>query len=271
MSYKNIINTNWSEERTFFAITQQFLSDAGYNLGTVDGIFGKKSKAAISKWKNKGNTFDKYSEKRAIIAIVQTVFKTSGCAVGTVDGYSGPQTEQAYQEWKSKASGKPVDLWRDKFELPDDNIQKEIVSAYGNPGSHQGKIILPYPMIIAWNTEQTVKTMTCHEKVADRFQQGFKKVLSSYGPTKIHELGLDLYGGCLNVRKKRGGSTWSSHAWGVAVDIDPARNKLRWKSDRAQLAKPEYEEWWKIWESVGAISLGREKGYDWMHVQFMRT
>jgi len=270
MSYKKIISAGWSRDKTFDAITQQYLNEQGFNVGRVDGLFGRKSKAALSKWKSAGNGFISYTQKRAIIAIVQTVFKAAGCAVGKVDGYSGPQTEQAYEEWKAKASGKPVDNWRDKFELPDDDIQREIVSVYGNPGSNQTRLILPYKMIIAWNTKQTVSSMRCHEKVADKFEEGFKKVLSAYGPNKIHELGLDLYGGCLNVRKKRGGSTWSSHAWGIAVDIDPARNRLRWKKDRAQLAKPEYEEWWRIWESVGAVSLGRERNYDWMHVQFMK-
>lgn len=271
MSYKSIIGARWPQERTFYAITQQYLNEQGFNLGAVDGLFGRKSKAALSKWKFSGNSFARYSEERAIIAIAQTVFKAAGCAIGKVDGHSGPQTEQAFEDWKFKATGKPIVRWRDEFELPDDDIQSEIIRTYGNPGSNQGRITLPYPMIIAWNTRQKVKTMRCHEKVADKFEEGFKKVLSAYGPAKIHELGLDLYGGCLNVRKKRGGSTWSSHAWGVAVDIDPAHNRLRWRKDRALLAKPDYEEWWQIWESVGAISLGRERNYDWMHLQFMKT
>ena len=66
----------------------------------------------------------------------------------------------------------------------------------------------------------------------------------------------------------RGSSTTTStHAWGVAVDVDPERNQLRWDKSRAKLALPEYEPWWKIVESYGATSLGRRRNYDWMHFQ----
>jgi len=39
---------------------------------------------------------------------------------------------------------------------------------------------------------------------------------------------------------------------------------------RDTLSSPECETWWQIWESHGAISLGRQRDYDWMHLQFAR-
>ena len=101
----------------------------------------------------------------------------------------------------------------------------------------------------------------------DSLYRVLNKVLSAYGENEIHRLGLDLFGGCLNVRKKRGGSQMSTHSWGIAVDYDPSHNKLRWGMDRARFAKPEYLEWWKIWESEGWVSLGRQRNFDWMHIQ----
>ena len=65
----------------------------------------------------------------------------------------------------------------------------------------------------------------------------------------------------------RGGSSWSMHSWGVAVDLDPDRNRLRWNSSKAYLARDEYKPFWKIVESEGWTSLGRERNYDWMHFQ----
>lgn len=72
------------------------------------------------------------------------------------------------------------------------------------------------------------------------------------------------------MRKMRGGSKWSMHAWGIAIDIDPSNNRLRWGKDKARLARPEYDEWWQIWEGHGWTSLGRVKDYDWMHIQAAR-
>jgi hypothetical protein len=93
-------------------------------------------------------------------------------------------------------------------------------------------------------------------------------VLQHYGPDKVRQLGLDLFGGCLNVRKMRGGSAWSMHSWGIAFDFDPDRNQLKWGRDRAVFARPEYQKWWELWEEEGAVSLGRARNFDWMHVQF---
>ena len=65
----------------------------------------------------------------------------------------------------------------------------------------------------------------------------------------------------------RGGSAWSIHSWGAAVDLDPDNNQLRWGKNKASFAKPAYENFWKIVENEGWVSLGRERNYDWMHFQ----
>jgi hypothetical protein len=63
----------------------------------------------------------------------------------------------------------------------------------------------------------------------------------------------------------RGGSAWSQHAWGCAVDIDPDNNQLKWGKDKASFAKPVYNDFWNIVENEGWNSLGRSRGYDYMH------
>jgi hypothetical protein len=76
-----------------------------------------------------------------------------------------------------------------------------------------------------------------------------------------------MFGGCLNVRKMRGGSAWSIHSWGAAIDLDPDNNQLKWASPKATFSKKEYEPFWKIVEAEGWTSLGRRRNYDWMHFQ----
>jgi hypothetical protein len=123
-------------------------------------------------------------------------------------------------------------------------------------------------MRLAWDTTTFVKSTSCHQKVHDAALRILTRVLDHYGLDKIRELRLDLFGGCLNVRRMRGGNAWSMHSWGVAFDFDPDRNQLKWGRDRAAFARPEYGKWFELWEEEGAISLGRARNFDWMHTQF---
>lgn len=144
---------------------------------------------------------------------------------------------------------------------------ESLMEYYGNVGENQTRITLPYPMRLAWNTSQTVKTQNVHKKVADSAVRVLTRVLNHYGIEQIKELGLDLYAGGLNVRKITGGNRYSTHSWGCAFDFDSANNKLKWNSSKARFAKPIYNKWWEIWEEEGWYSLGRQKDYDWMHIQ----
>jgi len=148
---------------------------------------------------------------------------------------------------------------------------QQIIKKYGTPNEtgvgYLVKIQLPYPMRLAWDTDTTVTTMMCHKLVADKLKAAFTDILAEYGFKKIRELGIDLFGGCFNYRKMIGGSAWSMHAWGIAVDLDPGRNKLKETSKTARFARPEYKPMIDIFYKNGFESLGREKNYDWMHFQ----
>jgi hypothetical protein len=141
---------------------------------------------------------------------------------------------------------------------------------YGPVGENQTRIDLPYEMYLAWDTKAKVKRITCNEKCSKSLYTIFEQTLKTYGIKDIQKLKLNSFGGCLNVRKMRGGSAWSIHSWGAAVDLDPDRNLLKWGKDRATFAKKEYDAFWKIVESEGWVSLGRAKGYDYMHFQAAR-
>jgi hypothetical protein len=122
-------------------------------------------------------------------------------------------------------------------------------------------------MKIAWDTLQVVRSFTIHEKCAQSAHRVLTKVKEHYGAKEIERLGFNLFGGCYNPRPKRGGTSLSMHAYACAIDFDPVRNQLRWGRDKARLALPSCSKWWEFWEEEGWISLGRERNYDWMHVQ----
>lgn len=147
---------------------------------------------------------------------------------------------------------------------------QQAIKKYGVPnevGSYLVTLNLPYPMRIAWDTKTTVNRIRCHKDVADNFKAVFDELLSVYGYDKIKELGIDLFGGCFNFRKMRGGDSWSKHSWGIAIDLDPSRNTLKETSKTARFARPEYKQMIDIFYKHGFISLGREKNYDWMHFE----
>jgi hypothetical protein len=146
----------------------------------------------------------------------------------------------------------------------------QIKQRYGQPdaaGSYLVTIDLPYPMRIAWDTKVTVTKLRCHRLVAKQLQAIFAEILAVYGLLKIQQLGIDLYGGCFAFRAMRGGSDWSSHSWGIAIDLDPSRNQLKESHKTARFARPEYKAMIDIFYKHGFVSLGRERDYDWMHFE----
>jgi hypothetical protein len=146
---------------------------------------------------------------------------------------------------------------------------KQIISKYGKPNvTGEGYLVtinLPYPMRLAWDTDTIVHKMRCHKLVADKFLAVFNEIHRVYGYEKIKELGIDLFGGCFNFRKMRGGNDWSTHSWGISLDLDPARNQLKETSRTARFARPEYKKMIDIFYKHGFIGLGPEQNRDWMH------
>lgn len=144
-----------------------------------------------------------------------------------------------------------------------------MVAYYGAIGENQTSLVLPYPMILGWDKARQIKKITCHSKVAKSLYNIFTKTLELYGQAKITELKLDVFGGCLNVRKMRGSKeTWSIHSWGAAVDLAPDENQLRWGKDKALFAKPDYNDFWDIViKEERWVSLGKASNRDFMHFQ----
>ena len=147
---------------------------------------------------------------------------------------------------------------------------KQIIQIYGQPnqqGSYLTTIQLPYPMRLAWDKKTSVTKMRVHKKVAQDFTNVFNELLKVYGLQKIQELGIDLFGGCFAFRAMRGGSDYSRHSWGIAIDLHPEANSLKTPYSKSLFSKPEYNELHRIFEKNGFINLGKTKGYDAMHFE----
>lgn len=170
--------------------------------------------------------------------------------------------------WSIPATDKPKDAVLEQ--RPVWPRQRDVPEFYGERGANQVKLQLPFPMKLAWQPATIINAISVHKKVHDSAARAFTKILTHYGESEISKLHLDLFGGSLNVRRIRGGSGWSMHSWGIAIDFDPDRNQLNWNHTRAAFARSEYKEFFNIWEAEGWVSLGRTRDYDWMHIQAAR-
>lgn len=136
---------------------------------------------------------------------------------------------------------------------------RQIISTYGDPRGSRGKLSagwyrdniisakLPYPMRLAWKPGTTITAAPVHRLAADdlvrvletiwryvrvqvKREVGFESRTSEeydrLTMERIRELGLDLFGGTFNYREQRAGSKLSTHAWGIAIDLDPSHNAM---------------------------------------------
>lgn len=257
---------------------QQLLAEAGYYRAAVEGRIGPATRAAVEAVER--NADDRrvgaWPFTRRLIAASQRVLAAQGHYRGLIDGITGPKTEAAVVAWRAAKAGiitvpelDPVAAAR--YQWPNRKDVAAMNRLFGKPGSAQataGRCELPFPFVIAWDEDQRISRFSCNTVAAPVFTSIFAEAARHYGEAAFRRLRLDRFGGCFADRKMRGSSTTTStHAWGVAVDIDPINNQLRWGQPKAWLARPDYDAFWRIAEQHGATSLGRTRDYDWMHLQ----
>jgi hypothetical protein len=82
------------------------------------------------------------------------------------------------------------------------------------------RVALPFPMIISWDHSQSVSAITCHKLLAGVFGSVFTQLQSAGLQNKITS-----FGGCFSFRPQRTGTKLSTHAWGIAIDLNPETNQ----------------------------------------------
>lgn len=145
----------------------------------------------------------------------------------------------------------------------------QIRAKYGAPGDIKNLTVLqlPYRMRIAWDLKSTVKAIQCHKLIAVNLTNVFTDLLGHYGYDEIKRLDIDLFGGCYNFRRMRGGNSWSRHSWAIAIDLSPEENSLNTPWKKAQFSQPEYAFMIDTFYTHGFFNLGKEKNYDAMHFE----
>ena len=119
-------------------------------------------------------------------------------------------------------------------------------------------IALPFAIPLSWDKSRVVSQITCHKLVADVFATVFEEIEHAGLQPKITS-----FGGCFNFRAQRTGTKLSTHAWGIAIDLNPETNE---QGTAGQM-------------DAGVISVFKQAGFGWggdwegrardpMHFQF---
>lgn len=103
---------------------------------------------------------------------------------------------------------------------------------YGNPRGRMGSaslawekaslIRVPVPFRMTY-ADKPISVITIHNKCANSLTRVLAK-LAEHSPKELRDAGVNIFGGSYNYRLKRGGNSLSVHAYGAAIDLDPARN-----------------------------------------------
>ncbi|MBO0905455.1 M15 family metallopeptidase [Jiella sonneratiae] len=243
---------------TFETWLQSRLTAHGFACGPIDGIVGPMTTAAIRAFEAaRGLPVDGMADETVVTALRESSSAVDPETATAVEHRDPPEAEVQ----KIALASLKINAWPRQSGVP---------SFYGAVGTRQTHIEIPFDMVLAWSKTTRVARMTLHEKVAASAERVLQRVAEIYSAEERHALGLDLYGGSLNVRRMRGGTSYSMHSWGIAIDFDPERNALKTHSPQARLSHADALPWWQAWEAEGWLSLGRARNYDWMHVQAAR-
>jgi lysozyme family protein len=270
---------------------QAALMTVGLYRDDIDGIFCENSIKAMDAFLTQKATlitgnWKSWNVPRRKLTLAQLICRELDIDVGRIDGLFGPTCDAAFEAFNRKRLGLPPDKWRDELDqLPPPTgpvtpvttwpRESDVPTFFGPLGSEctavpLKRLRLPFKMRLAWALGTEIESFNVHTKVHDSAARVFDKVLAHYRDDGIEELGLNLFGGCTSCRRKSGGSSWSMHAWSIAIDFDPGRNALSWNHTRARLARPDAVKFWEFWEAEGWVSLGRTRDFDWMHIQAAR-
>lgn len=221
---------------------QQKLSELGYNVGPIDGVFGPRTETAVIKFQtDRGIDIDGVVGDQTWNVLFREPIL---CLITSLD--SPPSQDhcfEVYGDFRIKG-------WKQQ------NLIQCDLSMFRSKLEH---------IYFGWLTPDNKAFVhnnwfgfECHRLIAAKFQTAFKNVVERDLTKQIK-----TFDGCYHVRQIRGGKAWSTHSWGIAIDLNAKWNP--YKQENFEMS----EDLARCFEDVGFIWGGRWIGwYDAMHFQY---
>lgn len=93
----------------------------------------------------------------------------------------------------------------------------ECLKIFGHPGSESSLALWDVPSSLELGA--IPKRIYCSKLLPLALEEAFRNLIDT---TCVNE--LRTWDGCFNIRQKKGGTTYSMHAWGLAIDVNAAWN-----------------------------------------------
>jgi hypothetical protein len=134
------------------------------------------------------------------------------------DGFWGPKSQSACRIYLRRMMPNP-NPWPE-------SDQSSLRAFYGDPGDESELVKLTFPFPMFYEGRRVISTR-CHRKVHDSLLRVLNSIGASYGAQRGIMEEAEDYGGVFNFRLKRGGSSYSLHAFGAAIDLDADDNTFK--------------------------------------------
>ena len=100
---------------------------------------------------------------------------------------------------------------------------------------------IPFSIPLAWDTKVRVSSVRVNKGIVDVVAGTFK-ALNDRGLAPQ----IKTFGGAYNYRPKRGSNKYSTHSWGIALDLNTATNQMGTKGDMPKIIVDVFREFgWK--------------------------
>lgn len=175
------------------------------------------------------------------------------------DGFWGPKSVAACREHL-------ISLMPAKNPWPTQD-EASLTRFYGKAGDESNLVSFEFPFPMFYEGKRVLKSR-CHAKVKDSLLRILGEIGNRWGGNRGILEEAEDYGGIFNFRKMRGGSRISTHAWGIAIDLDADDNGnlIHWPT-----AADMPIEVMEAFAREGWVSAGAFWGRDAMHFQATRV
>lgn len=173
----------------------------------------------------------------------------------TVDGFWGPRSQASCRVYLRSLMPKNNPWPR--------SDQRSLRNFYGEPGNESNLVIINFPYPMYYGGKIVTRTRV-HKKCADSLLRVLNNIKDLIPKNPDIKDEAEDFGGVYNFRLKRGGSTYSVHAWGAAIDLDADDNTFR---DSWPMKSDMPLEIMEAFAREGWLSAGAFWGYDAMHFQ----